>query len=118
MNVFFNYQNLRIMNLDVFIIGENGVGKHWLLQHIADDTAIEKVDCQEWRSSLNILSKIVTHKVNIFHFSYIDNLDPEGQLVLLRTLEKRELIFNECSFKGAGFGVPSGLRPAFLKDLC
>ena len=86
-------------NLDVLIIGENGVGKHWLLQHIADDSTIEKVDCQEWRSSLNILSKIVTHKVTNFNFSYIDNLDPEGQLVLFRTLEKKELIYNECSIK-------------------
>ncbi len=86
-------------NLDVLIIGENGAGKHWLLSHITGESEIEKVDCKEWRSNLNILSKIVVHKVNIFQFSYIDNLDPEGQLVLLRTLEKRELIFNECSFK-------------------
>ena len=86
-------------NLDVLIIGENGVGKHWLLQHITEDSVIEKVDCQEWRSNLNILSKIATLKVNIFIFSYIDNLDPEGQLILLRTLEKRELIFNDCFFK-------------------
>lgn len=85
-------KKLSKIDLDLHIVGEVGVGKQWIIENITEGKEIEKIDCKEWKTNLHLISHTIPKKIDVVHFSSLENLDAEGQLLVNRAFEKRELI--------------------------
>jgi DNA-binding NtrC family response regulator len=92
-------KKLSKIDLDFHIVGEYGVGKQWFIESITEGKEIEKIDSNEWKTNLHLISHTLPKKIEILHFSSLENLDSEGQLLLNRTLDKRELVYADLYVK-------------------
>ncbi len=92
-------EKLSRTDLDLHIIGEYGVGKQWMIESITEGKEIEKIDCKDWKTNLHLISHTSPKKIEVLHFSSLEDLDTEGQFLVNRTLEKRELIYQDFHIK-------------------
>jgi DNA-binding NtrC family response regulator len=86
-------------NLDTLILGESGTGKDWIASEIIQNSDLEKIDSSDWKTSLNLLtSQSILKKENLIFFN-LEDLDTEGQLLLSRAIEKKEIIYNKINIQ-------------------
>jgi DNA-binding NtrC family response regulator len=86
-------------NLDTLILGESGTGKDWLVSEIVKSTEIEKIDCNDWKVSLALLESESHLKLKTLIFFNLEALDSEGQILLNRAIEKKEIQFNHLKLE-------------------
>ncbi len=85
--------------LDTLILGESGSGKDWIASEIIQNSDLEKIDSSDWRTSLILLeAQPFLKKENIIFFN-LENLDLEGQFLLNRAIEKKEIIYNKINIQ-------------------
>jgi DNA-binding NtrC family response regulator len=86
-------------NLDTLILGESGIGKDWIASEIIQNSDLEKIDSSDWKTSLNLLTaQSILKKENLIFFN-LEDLDTEGQLLLSRAIEKKEIIYNKINIQ-------------------
>ena len=102
-------------NLDTLISGEVGTGRDWFVSFISGEVQPEKIDSRDYKLSFELLKN--SPKKEIFHFSQIEYLDSEGQQILNRATEKRDLQLGNMNFKVKRFFFSSDLSlPQKVKD--
>jgi DNA-binding NtrC family response regulator len=86
-------------NLDTLILGESGTGKDWIASEIIQNSDLEKIDSSDWKTSLNLLTtQSILKQENLIFFN-LEDLDTEGQLLLSRAIEKKEIIYNKINIQ-------------------
>jgi len=86
-------------NLDTLILGEGGTGKDWIVSEIIKNSDLEKIDSSDWRTSLNLLNaQSILKKENLIFFN-MEEMDTEGQLLLYRAIEKKEIFYNKINIQ-------------------
>ncbi len=86
-------------NLDTLILGESGTGKDWFVKEIVKTTDIEKIDCNDWKVSLTLFESESLIKLKTLIFFNLETLDSEGQILLNRAVEKKEIQYNHLKIE-------------------
>ncbi|MCB1141624.1 MAG: sigma 54-interacting transcriptional regulator [Leptospiraceae bacterium] len=91
--ILFKADRLKSKKIDLYLEGEIGSGRDYWVTYV-NGKEPGKLDCKSWKEDLPFLFEELVENSNVY-FDNIEFLDEEGQSFLLRTLEKRTLIFEK-----------------------